>query len=684
MPFRDDWPKMSNGRDFDGQNLLTLVRRANSQFHNTWDVNLLIKEIEENLGDLVVDIPRVSNGSNNYVKFEAEVYELLQSEPDILASRLLYYRVSVRREGPKLGRPIDIVGRRLQIFQRTEGDNNVWRTLSPAQKAVHIRASLYKFPVPAEFASTWLHERLFEQKPKSVAIPVAPTCEFCVALFTSKIEATIKNIGDMIGWEDDHNTVGPVAAAAKQSLLRLIPRIMPTADDESILDQFVIDHGDFGETGCIVPAILSDPLMAVTVDLVTGEDAAPASTRLPRIVAADEMERTATLSRLYLEAGKNARHLWFVLRDWRGDDPEDYLGDLGAWAEKRIKELGVNQEVIDEIFGYPPDPISGPQGLGFIGLILGIHLVPLFSKRIHNVDIASQIGGMFTGALGIDLARRHMNHKARIRAERMKSMGLPDQVAQTQVKPLAAANITITRPPIYRAKKNYTAANAYVYALAAQRQQRSLAATAINIGAIFGVGYMERAQSKAVDLTISKTSLMHLSEVDFHQIIAESIKCGGPGALGGPGLSTGLVPGAADSLDALIWCSNIRFAAFIMHKTEYSGSNGVTAASPSIRSLLEQCTTEDDIQGVIKSTLAAKLRRVLQLSTADEDLMSIRSKDIGVDSLIAADLCTWPPKWFEVSVLVFKIMGNDTMASLAEHVSESVPAALVQYVRKAS
>jgi hypothetical protein len=46
-----------------------------------------------------------------------------------------------------------------------------------------------------------------------------------------------------------------------------------------------------------------------------------------------------------IRAGKDARHLWFALRDWRGDDPEDYFGDLGAWAEKRMKKFGVNQEV---------------------------------------------------------------------------------------------------------------------------------------------------------------------------------------------------------------------------------------------------------------------------------------------------------------------------------------------------
>lgn len=36
MPFRDHWPKMPNGRDFDGQHLLTLVRSGNSPFHDTW------------------------------------------------------------------------------------------------------------------------------------------------------------------------------------------------------------------------------------------------------------------------------------------------------------------------------------------------------------------------------------------------------------------------------------------------------------------------------------------------------------------------------------------------------------------------------------------------------------------------------------------------------------------------
>jgi len=68
MSFRDDWPKMPpDGSDFDGKQLLTLARSGNSPFHGVWDINLLIREVEENLGAEVIDIPDIFMGSNNYV-----------------------------------------------------------------------------------------------------------------------------------------------------------------------------------------------------------------------------------------------------------------------------------------------------------------------------------------------------------------------------------------------------------------------------------------------------------------------------------------------------------------------------------------------------------------------------------------------------------------------------------------
>jgi hypothetical protein len=76
------------------------------------------------------------------VKFEVEVYELLRSEPDILVSRLLYHRTPVQHVGPKVGPPQDIAGRRLFLFEREEGENNVWNDLSPEEKVRAFASNL--------------------------------------------------------------------------------------------------------------------------------------------------------------------------------------------------------------------------------------------------------------------------------------------------------------------------------------------------------------------------------------------------------------------------------------------------------------------------------------------------------------------------------------------------------------
>lgn len=64
----DAWPKMPDNTDYDGKELLTLVRAGNSPFKEVWDVSLLVREVEENMGGYIADIPTVSGGTNNYVR----------------------------------------------------------------------------------------------------------------------------------------------------------------------------------------------------------------------------------------------------------------------------------------------------------------------------------------------------------------------------------------------------------------------------------------------------------------------------------------------------------------------------------------------------------------------------------------------------------------------------------------
>jgi hypothetical protein len=64
------------------------------------------------------------------VLFEAAVYNLLHDKHEIRMSRLLYYRVLVQDVGPRTEVLSDISGRRMLVFERSDGTNNVWEQLN--------------------------------------------------------------------------------------------------------------------------------------------------------------------------------------------------------------------------------------------------------------------------------------------------------------------------------------------------------------------------------------------------------------------------------------------------------------------------------------------------------------------------------------------------------------------------
>jgi hypothetical protein len=186
-----------------------------------------------------------------------------------------------------------------------------------------MRASLFNLLLSIEFASEYLHDRLFNFKPKAFAKPVAPTREFRMHVLESKIEVTIKEKGDVIGWEDDEETVSDVALVAKMSLLRLVHYIMPQENAQQLY-RLALEHGDFcihntsivvnadvdpvvtslydWETASIVPALLSDPLVAASpVDLIINDSGEVSVTRIPEKPTATDLEAYAEWARHYFK-----------------------------------------------------------------------------------------------------------------------------------------------------------------------------------------------------------------------------------------------------------------------------------------------------------------------------------------------------------------------------------------------
>lgn len=63
----DEWPKLPDGVDWDGTDLLGLVRDGQNPFGDALDVRALVREIESSINIEITDIPIVSYGANHFV-----------------------------------------------------------------------------------------------------------------------------------------------------------------------------------------------------------------------------------------------------------------------------------------------------------------------------------------------------------------------------------------------------------------------------------------------------------------------------------------------------------------------------------------------------------------------------------------------------------------------------------------
>jgi thioester reductase-like protein len=202
----------------------------------------------------------------------------------------------------------------------------------------------------------------------------------------------------------------------------------------------------------------------------------------------------------------------------------------------------------------------------------------------------------------------------------------------------------------------------------------------VNGGAIIGAGYITRETDRALDITVQKMALMHLSEVDFHQIIAEAIEASRlHSSTSASEITTGLLDISPDSANIPKWYWNPKFARFLVHQTAGSESRTETTARASIQDLLQHCETERDLNLLVEQSFAAQLRKILQTpeGVTGEVLLSKRGLELGLDSLVSVDVRSWFLKKFQVQIPVLKIMGDENMASIVQGVIKDIPDILV-------
>ncbi|PGH23621.1 hypothetical protein AJ80_02402 [Polytolypa hystricis UAMH7299] len=231
-------------------------------------------------------------------------------------------------------------------------------------------------------------------------------------------------------------------------------------------------------------------------------------------------------------------------------------------------------------------------------------------------------------------------------------------------------------------QSNYAAANMYMVSLAAQRRRRGLAASAIDIGAILGVGYIAREATQTVLDQLSNAGYRFLSERDFHLAFAEAIICGRPDSGQSEELITGLRITNADEEFKPAWCSNPRFCHTVRTSMDdQSADRGKEGAALPVRALLQAATCLEQVTQTVQGAVINKLKIVLQLrsdTTNDPTaLLEQTADDLGIDSLVAVELRSWFLRELQVDMPVLKILGGATVGEIVDHAAKNLPTELI-------
>ncbi|PHH61189.1 hypothetical protein CDD81_712 [Ophiocordyceps australis] len=224
---------------------------------------------------------------------------------------------------------------------------------------------------------------------------------------------------------------------------------------------------------------------------------------------------------------------------------------------------------------------------------------------------------------------------------------------------------------------NYAAANSYMCSLAANRRKRGLNAVALSGGAIIGAGYITRETERALDVTVGRMALMHLSEEDFHQMIVEAIESSNSTAE----VITGLHNISLDSPNIPKWYSNPTFSNFLIHPTASNEGEIQLLSAVPIKDQLQACRTRRDLRLLVEQSFADQLRKILlAFDMSNEHILHKRGPQLGLDSLISVDIRSWLLKSFQVSIPVLSIMSNDTMMNLVQSILDAIPAQMVPQI----
>ncbi|KAF1848288.1 putative polyketide synthase [Cucurbitaria berberidis CBS 394.84] len=221
----------------------------------------------------------------------------------------------------------------------------------------------------------------------------------------------------------------------------------------------------------------------------------------------------------------------------------------------------------------------------------------------------------------------------------------------------------------------YSAANAYTMALAQSRRSRGLAGSTIDIGAVYGVGFVARA-GREEEYDVVRFMFDAVNEWELQALFAEAVvsdRANGPDAVE---IITGMPVFDPAHKDQIPYYDDPRLAYFKLPDGKGRGGDA-TSSVGSVKDQLLKAVTIEEVRQIITDGVSGKIRVALQVAADDPISITTPLIDEGVDSLSAVTIGAWFSKNLDIDIPLLKILGGASVTDLVEEVIERLsPAAI--------
>ncbi|POS79347.1 beta-ketoacyl synthase domain-containing protein [Diaporthe helianthi] len=287
------------------------------------------------------------------------------------------------------------------------------------------------------------------------------------------------------------------------------------------------------------------------------------------------------------------------------------------------------------------------------------------------------VGGIVNGAMVLDdRIFAQMDIETWTRVMRPKALGSSNLDKVFNQKDLEFFIMTSSFAAIggHAGQSNYAAANMFMNGLAANRRQRGLAGSVLNIGVIYGIGLLAREARDQVYHSLEREGYPPISERDIQHMFLEAIVAGRPV----PGqiidLTTGLARYRVSDPNPLHWHRDARFCHFTVDDEDTDEGGGVQQGDGTVenlKQLVESAESAEAVAGLLAQHLCANLQVILQLPqggvTADSVII-----ELGVDSLMAVEIRNWFYKKAGSDVPVMKILQPQSISELCLDIANKI------------